>query len=93
MKHLSIYRPIVSLPRIMAKFNVLTRHTVRKWLNRVRQENFQRADVMKQVNQQLPPTLIEQMAQKADELAGQVKRLKKELELAELQVIYYTNIT
>lgn len=82
----------LTIPQAMAKFNVLTRHTVRKWLDRVRHENFQRADAMKQASQQPPPTLVEQMALKADELAGQVKQLKKELQQAELQVIYYTTI-
>ncbi|AUD07530.1 hypothetical protein CWM47_28520 [Spirosoma pollinicola] len=82
----------LTIPQAMAKFNVLTRHTVRKWLDRVRHENFQRQDVMKQASQQPPPTLVERMALKADELAGQVKQLKKELEQAELQVIYYTTV-
>ncbi|MFD2935482.1 hypothetical protein [Spirosoma flavum] len=82
----------LTIPQAMAKFNVLTRHTVRKWLDRVRHENFQRADAMKQASQQPPPALVEQMALKADELAGQVIQLKKELEQAELQVIYYTTI-
>ena len=82
----------LTIGQAMAKFNVLARHTVRKWLDRVRHKNYQRADAMKQASQQPSPTLVEQMAHKADELAGQVKQLKKELEQAELQVIYYTTI-
>lgn len=54
----------------MVKFNVLTRHTIRRWLDRVRHENFQRADAMKQTSQQPPSTLVEQMARKANEFAG-----------------------
>ena len=82
----------LTIDQAMAKFNVLTRHTVRKWLDRVRHENIQRADVMKQASQQPPPTLVEQMAHKADELAGRVKQLEKELEQSQIQVRYYTTV-
>jgi hypothetical protein len=30
----------LTIDQAMAKFNVLTRHTHRKWLNRLRHENF-----------------------------------------------------
>ncbi|WP_460916041.1 hypothetical protein [Spirosoma areae] len=82
----------MTIDQAMAKFNVLTRHTVRKWLDRVRHENFQRADAMKQASQQPSPTLVEQMAHKADELAGRVKQLEKELEQSQMQVRYYTTV-
>ena len=82
----------LTIDQAMAKFNVLTRHTVRKWLDRVRHENFQRTDAMKQASQQPPPTIVEHMAHKADELARQVKQLQKELEQAQTQVLYYSTV-
>ncbi|GAB3052249.1 hypothetical protein [Spirosoma litoris] len=82
----------LTIDQAMAKFNVLTRHTVRKWLDRVRHENFQRTDAMKQASKQPPPTIVEQMAHKADELARQVKQLQKELEQAQTQVLYYSTV-
>ncbi len=82
----------LTIDQAMAKYNVLTRHTVRKWLDRVRHENVQREDVMKQVSQRPSPTLVEQMAYKADELAGRVKQLEKELEQSQIQVLYYTTV-
>jgi hypothetical protein len=37
-------------------------------------------------------TLVERVAQTADTLAGRVKQLEKELEQAELQVLYYKTV-
>lgn len=80
------------LDQAMAKYNVLTRRTVRKWLDRVRHENFQHADFMNQAPKQPPPMLVEQMAHKADELAGRVKQMETELEQSQIQVFYYTTV-
>ncbi|RDB02247.1 hypothetical protein DVG78_29835 [Runella aurantiaca] len=76
----------------MAKYKVLTRQTVTKWLERVRQEEQQRTDPMKQATKEPPPTIVEQIALKADELAGRVKQLEKELEQSELQILYYKTV-
>ena len=76
----------------MAKYKVLTRQTVTKWLERVRQEEKQRTDPMKQATKEPPPTIVEQIALKADELAGRVKQLEKELEQSELQILYYKTV-
>ncbi|GAB3644142.1 hypothetical protein [Spirosoma arcticum] len=82
----------LTIDQAMAKYNVLTRHTVRKWLDRVRLEDKQRTQAMSQAAKQPPPTIVEQMAHKADELAGQVKQLQHELEQSQLQVLYYTTV-
>jgi len=66
----------LTVDKSMARFKVLTRHTVRKWLDRVRVRTFS----VKQTSQQPPRTLVEQMAHKADELAGRVKQLEKKLD-------------
>ncbi len=76
----------------MAKYQVLTRKTVTGWLERVRQEEQARTAAMKQVDSPPPPTLVERVAQTADALAGRVKHLEKELEQAELQVLYYKTV-
>ena len=76
----------------MAKYKVLTRQTVTKWLERVRQEEKQRTDPMKQATKEPPPTIVEQIALKADELAGRVKQLEKELEQSQLQILYYKTV-
>lgn len=82
----------LTIDQAMAKYNVLTRHTVRKWLDRVRLEDKQRTQAMNQAAKQQPPTIVEQMAHKADKLAGQVKQLQHELEQSQLQVLYYTTV-
>ena len=82
----------LTMDQAMAKYNVLTRHTVRKWLDRVRLEDKQRTQAMNQAAKQPPQTIVEQMAHKADELAGQVKQLQHELEQSRLQVLYYTTV-
>lgn len=82
----------LTIDQAMAKYNLLTRHTVRKWLDRVRLEDKQRTQAMSQATKQPPPTIVEQMAHKADELAGQVKQLQNELEQSQLQVLYYTTV-
>jgi hypothetical protein len=76
----------------MAKYKVFTRQTVTKWLERVRQEEKQRTDPMKQATKEPPPTIVEQIALKADELAGRVKQLEKELEQSQLQILYYKTV-
>jgi hypothetical protein len=76
----------------MAKYQVLTRKTVTQWLERVRQEEQTRTQAMKQAAPQPAPTLVERVAQTADTLAGRVKQLEKELEQAELQVLYYKTV-
>ncbi len=75
----------------MAKYQVLTRQTVTKWLERVRQEDLARTPAMKQAAPPAP-TLVERIADTADTLAGRVKQLEKELEQAELQVLYYQTV-
>lgn len=73
----------------MAKYRVLTRQTVTKWLERVRQEGLARAQAMKQSVPPAASTLVERVAQTADTLAGRVKQLEQEPEQAELQVLCY----
>ncbi len=75
----------------MAKYQVLTRQTVTKWVERVHQEELVRTPAMKQAPTPAP-TLVERVAQTADTLAGRVKQLEKELEQAELQVLYYKSV-
>lgn len=76
----------------MAKYQVLTRKTVTQWLERVRQEELARTQAMKESAPKPASTLVERVAQTADTLAGRVKQLEKELEQAELQVLYYKTV-
>ena len=76
----------------MAKYQVLTRKTVTQWLERVRQEEVARTQAMKESAPKPASTLVERVAQMADTLAGRVKQLEKELEQAELQVLYYKTV-
>lgn len=76
----------------MSQYQVLTRSTVTKWLERVRQEEQARTQAMENTPKKLPTTLVEQVVQHADALTGQVKHLQKQLEQAELQVLYYKNV-
>jgi len=76
----------------MAKYQVLTRKTVTQWLERVRQEEVARTQAMKESAPNPASTLVERVAQTADTLAGRVKQLEKELEQAELQVLYYKTV-
>jgi hypothetical protein len=76
----------------MAKYQVLTRKTVTQWLERVRQEELARTQAMKESAPNPAPTLVERVAQTADTLAGRVNQLEKELEQAELQVLYYKTV-
>lgn len=75
----------------MVKYQVRTRQTVTKWLERVRQEELARTPAMKQAAPP-SPTLVERVAQSVDALAGRVKQLEKELEQAELQTLYYKTV-
>jgi hypothetical protein len=76
----------------MAKYQVLTRKTVIQWVERVRQEELARTQAMKESAPNPASTLVERVAQTADTLAGRVKQLEKELEQAELQVLYYKTV-
>ncbi len=76
----------------MAKYQVLTRKTVTQWLERVRQEALARTQAMKEAAPKPALTLVERVTQTADMLAGRVKQLEKELEQAELQVLYYKTV-
>jgi hypothetical protein len=76
----------------MAKYQVLTRKTVTQWLERVRQEELARTQVMKESAPNPASTLVERVARTANTLAGRVKQLEKELEQAELQVLYYKTV-
>jgi hypothetical protein len=76
----------------MAKYQVLTRKTVTQWLERVRQEEMARTQAMKESAPNPASTLVERVVQTADTLAGRVKQLEKELEQAELQVLYYKTV-
>ena len=76
----------------MSHYQVLTRSTVTKWLERVRQEEQVRTQAMGNTSKKPPTTLVEQVVQHADALTGQVKQLQKQLEQAELQVLYYKNV-
>lgn len=76
----------------MSQYQVLTRSTVTKWLARVRQEEQARTQAIENTPRKPPTTLIEQVVQHADMLTGQVKQLQKQLEQAELQVLYYKNV-
>jgi transposase-like protein len=76
----------------MAKYQVLTRQTVTKWLERIRQEELARTQAMKPADPKPASTLVERVAQTADTLAGRVKQLEKELEQAELRVLYYKTV-
>jgi hypothetical protein len=76
----------------MAKYQVLTRKTVTQWLERVRLEELARTQAMKESAPKPASTLVERVAQTADTLAGRVKQLEKELEQAELQVLYYKTV-
>ena len=76
----------------MSKYEVLTRSTVTKWVERVRQEELARTEAMENTAKKPPTTLVEQVLQHADALTGQVKQLQKQLEQAELQVLYYKNV-
>ena len=76
----------------MSHYQVRTRATVTKWLERVRQEEQARTQTMENTQKKPPTTLVEQVAQHADVLTGQVKQLRKQLEQAELQVLYYKNV-
>jgi hypothetical protein len=76
----------------MGKYQVRTRATVTQWLARVRQEERARTPGMESPDKKPPPTLVERVAHQADELSGQVKQLQKELEQAQLQVLYYKTV-
>lgn len=76
----------------MSKYQVLTRSTVTKWLERVRQEEKARTHTMDNTAKKPPTTLVEQVVQHVDALTGQVKELQKQLEQVELQVLYYKNV-
>lgn len=76
----------------MSKYQVRTRSTVTNWLKRVQQEERQRTEAMENADKKPPTTLVEQVVQHADGLTGQVKQLQKQLEQAELQVLYYKNV-
>ena len=76
----------------MSQYQVLTRSTVTNWLERVRQEEQVRTQAMGNTSKKPPTTLFEQVVQHADALTGQVKQLQKQLEQAELQVLYYKNV-
>lgn len=76
----------------MAKYQVLTRKKVTQCLERVRQEELARTQAMKESAPKPASTLVERIAQTADTLAGRVKQLEKELEQAELQVLYYKTV-
>ena len=78
----------------MSKYQVLTRSTVTKWkwLERIRQEENTRSQAVENTSKKLSTTLVEQVVQHADALNGQVKQLQKQLEQAELQVLYYKNV-
>lgn len=76
----------------MNKYQVLTRSTVTNWLKRVQEEDRQRTAAMENTDKKPPTTLVEQVVQHADVLTGQVKHLQKQLEQAELQVLYYKNV-
>lgn len=76
----------------MSQYQVLTRSTVTNWLERVRQEEQARTQAMGNTSKKPPTTLVEQVVQHADALTGQVKQLQKQLEQAELQVLYYKNV-
>lgn len=76
----------------MSQYQVLTRSTAIKWLARVREEAQARTQAMENTPKKPPTTLVEQVVQHADALIGQVKQLQKQLEQAELQVLYYKNV-
>ena len=76
----------------MSKYQVLTRSTITKWLARVREEEQARIQTMDDTPKKPPTTLVEQVVQQADALTGQVKQLQKQLEQAELQVLYYKHV-
>lgn len=81
-----------TLESAMAKYQVRTRSTVTNWLKRVQQEEHARTQAMKDTDKKPPITLVEQVVQRADVLTGQVKQLQKQLEQAELQVLYYKTV-
>lgn len=81
----------LTIDQARAKYNLLTRHTVRKWLERVSKETKQRAQAMEQTDRRVP-TIVEQVAHKADELAQRVKQLEAQLEQSNLQVLYYSTV-
>jgi hypothetical protein len=61
----------------MNKCQVLTRSTVTKWLQRIRQEEQARTKAMENAPKKPPTTLVEQVVQHADRLTGQVKQLQQ----------------
>jgi len=81
----------LTIDQARAKYKLLTRHTVRKWLERVTKETKQRAQAMEQTDRKVP-TIVEQVAHKADELAQRVKQLEAQLEQSNLQVLYYSTV-
>jgi len=81
-----------SIESAMSQYQVRTRSTVTNWLKRVQQEEWQRTAAMEKADKKPPTTLVEQVVQHADVLTGQVKQLQKQLEQAELQVLYYKNV-
>lgn len=76
----------------MSQYQVRTRSTVTNWLKRVQQEERQRTEAMDNSQKKPPTTLVESVVQHADAMTGQVKQLQKQLEQAELQVLYYKNV-
>ena len=76
----------------MSQYQALTRSTVTNWLERVWQEEQAHIQAMANTSKKPSTTLVEQVVQHADALTGQVKQLQKQLEQAELQVLYYKNI-
>ena len=74
----------LTIESAMSKYQVLTRSTVTKWQAR--------SQAMENAPKKPPTTLVEQVVQHADRLTGQVKQLQKQLEQAELQVLYYKNV-
>lgn len=88
-----IHSGLLTIDQAMAKYKIRTRRTVTGWLCRMRTEDQKREEAMKRKDKPEPSTnIVEQIAHKADELAGRVKHLEKELEQAELKVLYYTQV-
>jgi transposase len=71
-----------------AKYQV-NRSTVKRWLAKIENEEQQRASTGPD---EVPKTVVEQIATRADKLEGKVKELEKALKEAQMKALYYSTL-
>jgi hypothetical protein len=75
-----INRGSLSIEQAMAKYKVLTRLIVTKWIDKIRMEESTRNQHEKHAFSVPPKTIVEQITDYAEEQAAKVKELEKALE-------------